>query len=211
MPLPFASAQFPLSAPVIIPTFPFKLPELTYRGSQSRLGSSWDSCPGSRSSWIFASATSGAIHSLGATPRPSRSNSAIVAVLVWPESTFGPRLPRGSLGLLLAVFITLQEPASLERGSLLTAACARRLRPVALNLGRFRGAALPASGQQGREIEIAVRFKCGRRGSRAFRSRCVARLESRDGSAGAAAVRAAQDRDDEIARSHWKSPISCCF
>src|SRR5690349_10441402 len=48
----------PLSAPVIRATLPLRRSEPLYRGSQSGLGSSWLSWPGSWSSWTIGSMTS---------------------------------------------------------------------------------------------------------------------------------------------------------
>src|SRR4029079_840935 len=54
----------PLSAPGISATLSFNRREPGWRGCQSGLGSSWLSCPGSRSSWTIGSMTS----DMAATP-----------------------------------------------------------------------------------------------------------------------------------------------
>ena len=86
-------------APVISAIFPFSRSEPRYRGSQSGFGSSSLSWPGNRSSWTFGSTTSDmTAYSFGATPMPSRSNSAAVAWLSSSGSAFLPRWAAGFFG-----------------------------------------------------------------------------------------------------------------
>src|SRR5947209_621641 len=92
-------------------------------------------------------------------------------------------------------------------GSGVAGAAGQRL--VALELGRLARGPCPTAREQRRKVEIAVFFerRTGRR--RAFRLGRIVGLEGGHRSASAAAIRAAEDRDDEITRSRCKSPISC--
>ena len=87
------------------------------------------------------------------------------------------------------------------------AAGARRERLVARRVCPSVGRGRTATGDERREVEIAVRLEDRAGCCRALGSALIARVQGRDRRTRAAAVCAAENSNDEITRSHWKSPI----
>ena len=151
-------------------------------------------------------------YSLGATPMPSRSNSLGGRLVELVRGRLLAAPAARHLGLGSGRFHATGNP---PRGGAVPFAQPRRapagIGALASRLGAARGrpagSARPGSGNRNR---------CWLRAPRPVAAEhcaalAVARLQRRDRRAGDAAVGAAQDRDDEIARSHVRFPLISRF